>query len=489
MKTILYSRKSSEADDRQALSLESQIHEMTALVEKRGIKIDKVFTESMSAKAPGRPVFNEMLKYIAKHKGVTIVTWKLDRLARNPIDDGQVKWLLQTGVIAEIITCEKSYYPNDNVLSISVESAMSTQYSRDLSINVKRGIKTKLLKGEYPGRAPFGYLNDKVEHKIIVDPERSAFIVRAFEMYATGKYSLKAITEKLYSEGLRTKSGFKFQRNLLHRMLRNPFYYGFILHNQELYSGNHTALISKQIFDQVQDVLSGKKRVKIAKHFFPLRGYFNCATCGCVLTPTRKREVNVYYYCTNGKGNCAQHKSYLRAQDLNAMVAGVFQKLQFDTEMIEITYLAAKEKYENNTSTTENQKAKLEKQLKTLEQRTLQFADTLIDQPSLKTTLEAKILSLESEQGAIREQIKRLGVKTTLDPKATLEQTKKAFLQANSSFIDYINADDHKQKKLLEILLWNIGVQDKQIAYSKLKQPYQVMLETAKPTDLNSWLG
>lgn len=158
---ILYVRKSSEEDDKQLLSIESQTNELKSLAARLGITIVKTISESKSAKDIGRPGFNEMINFIEGGKAESILCWKMDRLSRNPRDSGNIQYLLQQGYIKKIQTIDKTYLPEDNVLLSSIELGMSNEYIRALSINVKRGLKTKAEKGWYPGVAKPGYLNDK----------------------------------------------------------------------------------------------------------------------------------------------------------------------------------------------------------------------------------------------------------------------------------------------------------------------------------------
>ena len=138
IKYFLYARKSSESEDRQVASIESQLDELKKLTAREGLAITDTLWESKSAKAPGRTVFNQMIERIYKGEAQGILCWKLDRLARNPVDGGNINWMLQQGVIQHIRTYEKSYYPTDNVLMMSVEFGMANQFLRDLSQNTKR---------------------------------------------------------------------------------------------------------------------------------------------------------------------------------------------------------------------------------------------------------------------------------------------------------------------------------------------------------------
>src|SRR5437016_335163 len=113
MNYIIYCRKSSESEDRQILSIDSQEQELLQIAKSDGLNVVKIFKESMSAKTPGRPGFEKMMTLIEKNKNYGVIVWKLDRLARNPVDGGRISWLLQCGTIKAIQTHERTYLPTD----------------------------------------------------------------------------------------------------------------------------------------------------------------------------------------------------------------------------------------------------------------------------------------------------------------------------------------------------------------------------------------
>src|ERR1039458_2582711 len=201
-KYFIYCRKSTEDEDRQILSIDAQLSELNAIALQGGMSIAATFTESKSAKGPGRAVFNEMLRRIERGEANAILSWKLDRLARNFDDGGKIIGLLQRGVIQEIRTFEKSYLPTDNVLMIAVELGMANQYVRDLSTNIRRGIREKIRRGIYSSKAPLGYINEPRLRTIEPHPENFLKMKRVMELFATGQYSLTAIQKELAAAGI-----------------------------------------------------------------------------------------------------------------------------------------------------------------------------------------------------------------------------------------------------------------------------------------------
>ena len=225
MKYFLYARKSTDVEDKQILSIEAQLAELQALAKREQLNVVEVFIEKKSAKMPGRPMFGDMMARIQKGEAQGIVCWKIDRLARNPVDGGQIQWLLQNGNIAHIQTHDRSYYPADNVLMMSVELGMATEYIRQLSANTSRGLKHKARMGIYPGVAPFEYQNDPTTKTVVVHRKNAKLVKKIFELYATGTVRLENLSDILEKAGVLSRGNIRINISRISFILQNPFYW------------------------------------------------------------------------------------------------------------------------------------------------------------------------------------------------------------------------------------------------------------------------
>ena|ERR1043166_4465998 len=329
MKHFIYCRKSTEDEDRQALSIAAQLSELNAIAAANDISIAETFTESKSAKEPGREVFNEMLRRIEAGEARGILAWKLDRLARNFDDGGRIIGMLQRGVIQEIRTFEKTYFPADNVLMIAVELGMANQYVRDLSANVRRGIREKIRRGIFYGKAPLGYFNEPRLRTIEPHPKLFGKLKALLEEFAKGEMSLvdfqgRMVEARLVGE----RSGKAMRLGPIGNLLRNPFYCGLFVHKGEIHQGIHPPMISKEIFDQIQYALldNGKPQNGYRKQKgFLFLDFATCASCGYAITAERhiKKSGRQYYYyrCTHkNKNHPCDDRNYTRQADFEAEV-------------------------------------------------------------------------------------------------------------------------------------------------------------------------
>lgn len=313
----LYARKSSESDERQTMSIDSQIKEMSVIADKDGIEIVEIKRESHSAKNSGtRPLFLEMLYDLTIGKYNGILTWAPDRLSRNAGDLGSLVDLMDKGKLVHIKTSSQSFSNNPNekfLLMILCSQAKLENDNRGL--NVKRGIRAKCEMGWRPSPAPIGYLN--YSHlgtkKVMLDKETAPLIKEMFTMVANGcsGRDVKDWVDK--DERLKKQTQRNIPLSMVYRMLKNTFYYGefeYPVGSGKWYKGSHDPIISRDLFKEVQKKISfynqNKIKVKWGTKTFDFKEIFKCAYCGASvigeekykLLKSGKKNRHVYYHCS-----------------------------------------------------------------------------------------------------------------------------------------------------------------------------------------------
>lgn len=389
---FLYVRKSTESEDRQVQSIESQIKELSDYAQRSNITIERIFTESMSAKQPGRPVFSQMMKIVWKGKVHGVLCWKLDRLARNPVDGSNLIWAFDKERLAEILTPNQIYRNNANdKFMMQLEFGMAKKYVDDLSENVKRGLRAKIEKGWRPGIAPLGYLNDKTgetgQKKILNDTERFHLIKKMWQMMLSGLYSPTQILEMANTKwNLRTRpmtreGGRPLVRSAIYAIFTNPFYCGLIEHKGELYPGKHEPMVTVGEFERVQRILGRNGNPRAKSYTFTYRGLLHCGECGAMITAEQKRKLlkgkNItklyhYYHCTKRKDpNCTQGS--IEEKELESQIAEYLQRIEIPQFLYEwavnnLNKLQLQERNENQEYLEKHKKSleKYEHQLSNL---------------------------------------------------------------------------------------------------------------------------
>ncbi len=333
-KFFLYARKSTDEPERQVLSIEAQLFELQEFARKEGLYIVREFVESKTAKEPGRDIFNDMIARIEEGEAEGILAWHPDRLARNSIDGGRVIYLIDT---AKITTLKFPTFWFDSTpqgkFMLSIAFGQSKYYVDNLSENIRRGIRQKLRNGVWPAWAPLGYLNDKEKRAIVVDKPKAKLVRKAFELYATGEYPLSEIRKIINNVGLVGKKGKMLSVSNYQYMLKNKIYYGAIEYNGELYDGKHEPIITKKLFDSVQEVMMKKSKPKSPKlKPYVYRGFFRCGECGCFITTETQKGHN-YLRCTKRKNPCLQR--YVREEIITSQIQEEIKKVSLPSAWID----------------------------------------------------------------------------------------------------------------------------------------------------------
>ncbi|MCB4792769.1 MAG: recombinase family protein [Elusimicrobia bacterium] len=468
IKYFLYARKSSESEDRQVASIESQISELLKIAQKDGLEIVNTFTESMSAKAAGRPIFNQMMSLLAKNQAHGILCWKLDRLARNFIDGGLIIDLLQKNIIKSIHAYDRVYSPNDNVLMMAVEFGMANQFIRDLSANTKRGMLSKAVRGWHPGRAPIGYLNDKYkpqgDRTIIKDPERFEIVRKMWDLILEKSYTIEKVYDiAVYKWNLTLFTGKTPNRSKIYEVFRNPFYYGHFYFAGNLYKGNHEPMISKEEFDLVQEAMDKKIKPRIRKHFFPFTQLIRCGECGCMITAERhtKHQKNknihhyAYYHCTKKKNpECTQ--GFIKDTELEKQILETLESIQISQEFHDWAIEELKLYYEQDTKGLEKQIEGFKKALTSCSTK----LDSLLNMRINKEISEEEFLRKKDELTNERIKLEELIQNNGKGAKNWLEKAIEVFDFARDAKNLFIKGSDEDKKFILSFLGSNLSLKD-----------------------------
>ena len=343
VKYVLYSRKSTESDERQAMSIESQINEMKTVAERDGIEITDIIQESKSAKATGqRPQFNQLLQRIKNGEANGILTWAPDRLSRNAGDLGTIIDLMDEGKLIQIRTHGQTFTNNPNekfLLMILCSQAKLENDNRGK--NVKRGLKAKCMRGKKPGLPPIGYklYRDPEDYskgsKIVIDPERAPFVKKMFDYVTESNLSGRITNEYLYDEGFRTRKGKRLTLSMTYRMFKDTFYYGEFEYpsgSGNWYKGDHTPIITKEQWEKARTMLKTFEKSKWGSKIFYYSRLFKCGSCGSGicgdLITNRHGKQYTYYKCTKygGKGRCKE--KYIREEKLIESIAELVDQCQ-----------------------------------------------------------------------------------------------------------------------------------------------------------------
>ncbi len=345
IKYCLYARKSTESEERQVLSIDSQVKEMLQIAERDNLEIVEIRRESHSAKNSGqRPVFNELLEDIKKEQFNGILTWAPDRLSRNAGDLGSLVDLMDQKLLLEIKTYGQSFTnsPNEKFLLMILGSQAKLE-NDNRGINVKRGLRTRCEMGIWPTCTPTGYLNERLSERncrIIIDPVRGPIIKKMFEKVAYDHWSGRKLFHWLKFElNFKSKGNKNLSLSNIYRILQNSFYYGpfeFPRDSGNWYQGRHEPIITKEVFDLTQEQLKRDRIVRESREF-AFTKLITCGLCGSGVTAMEKYKKlknggfnkHIYYGCTRARDlNCKA--GYAKEDDLINQLVKIVDKLTID---------------------------------------------------------------------------------------------------------------------------------------------------------------
>lgn len=459
-----YIRVSTAKQGQQGSSLQEQRDAITLFAGRHSLHVVKWFEERETAAKIGRQEFSRMVAALKHGKASGVVFHKIDRSARNLKDWSAIQDLAELGIDVKFTQESINLGSNEGKLTGDFLAVIAAHYIRNLREEVRKGIRGRLKQGLYPFKAFIGYLDRGGGKPKAPDPERAPFIRLAFDLYATGRYSLATLAEALYDRGFRTASGRKLNANRLATILRNPFYIGIIRMkgSGETYVGLHEPIIPRPLFGRVQNILDGKIIRRTVMHDYLFRRIVRCARCKYSLVGERQKG-RVYYRCHTR--SCPP--TSLREDLIDLTIRRHLTPLNFsDSEVVELRERAIAKRADRTKHRDDLLRA-IDFQINANDNRASRLTDVFLDGAIERSTFEERKLKLVMERDHLEAQ--KTAMSAGEDDLA--DRVIKYVELLNSLDLSYETANPPEKRKLLSIVTSNLEASGKELAI-KLKSPF-----------------
>ena len=447
----------------EGVSLEAQRDAIFTFAAKSSITITHWFEEKETAAKSGRPIFLAMMKLLMKRKADGVVLHKVDRGARNLADWAKFAELADAGIDVHFANENLDFRSRGGRLTADIQAVIAADYIRNLREECIKGIDGRLKQGLYPFGAPMGYLNNGGGKPKTIDPINGPLVKRAFELYASGEYSLRSLPKELARIGLFSPNGKVISKNGLERILRNPFYCGLmkLTRGNAIYQGVHEPLITANLFSATQTMRAGRTTKKATKLRHTYRGLFKCQLCGFSMVPEAQKG-HIYYRCQT---KTCETKT-VREEVLEVAIKDTLSRVRLSDESI--AFLVNEIEEWMHTRAEDASANTYQMQLTQIEEKLVRLTDALVDRLIDSETFAARKQSLFLEKARVNEAvntIKKL-------PDRTLVQKFLELIKSLSMLYENANADEKRQ--LVQITTSNRSVCIKNV----LVEPAKWLLQT-----------
>ncbi len=346
MNCLIYLRVSTKEQAEGGYSIQAQREACAKYIQDKGWNlIDEYADRGESAKTADRPQLQEMLQKIKEDKSIgAVLVHKIDRLSRNIEDHGALRAIFRKNNIQLVSVTENIEDTASGKLVEGILATIAEFYSLNLSSEIKKGMNQKVKQGGWPHTAPIGYKNvrdDRGISNVVINNEEADLVREAFELYATGDYSINEIHQIMEKKGLKNRYTNKpLSRSKIAEVLKNRFFIGYINWKGIEYSGIHDPLISKELFFRVQEVFKvhDKAGERTRKHRHFLKGTLFCAECGSRLGTQLKVKPNGrkynYFFCLGKARRNGCKQEYILDKIAEKAVENLYRNIQFSDEIV-----------------------------------------------------------------------------------------------------------------------------------------------------------
>ena len=494
MYAVLLARVSSR-EQAEGMSIDAQTENLRNYCARRDLEILKTFQLVESSTKSERKKFEEMLRYIQglPHK-VALVADTIDRVQRGfkesvDLDELRNADKIEIHFVRENLVIHKDSNSAD-IARWDLGVFTSKTYVGNLRDNVKRSINYNTGKGIWQSLAPIGYKNarDNNNHPtIIIDQERAFKVKRLFELYASGLYTLGAMVQQARNIGLTSRlKNAPLNKSLIQKLLTNPFYYGVMRVKGHLYAHIYEPIISKELFDKCQAVMTQKasKRQKYAKIPFAFGGLIRCADCGCAISSDLKTKPSgktyTYLKCSHYRGNC-QQPPVNEQKIFEQIQTEVFDRLSIPQNIMQEIVDTLKTSIQAENEFLNQSLNDLAKQLERANDKKSRLLDLLLNQSITQTEYDTKRSELEKEIFDIQN---RQQSHIAAD-KSFITTIESVFLVVSMAGELFKSSKVEQKRALLNLLLSNCTLKDGKLLYS-LNKPFDMLVNL---TTNEKWSG
>ncbi len=462
-----YIRVSTARQGERGVSLQEQRDAIERYAKTNALTICEWFEERITAAKTGRPVFSRMLGGLRHGKASGVIIHKIDRGARNLRDWACLGDLLDAGMDVRFAHEALDLMSRGGRLSADIQAVVAADYIRNLKQETRKGMYGRLKQGLLPLPAPLGYVDNGGGKPKTTCPIAGPLVRNAFEFYATGKYSLHMLSDEMFNLGIRGRFGARISYSAWARIFRNPFYTGLIRirATKESFKGIHEPLITLATFQEVQDVLDGRRPKRTRVHSYTFRQVFRCQQCNNLLIGERQKG-HVYYRCHTR--SC--RLSCVREEHLNSAVVDALRPLNFLPHEVALLRLVAQNALRSRTANRKQFLESLRLQASATRTRLDRVTDAYIDRLMSKEAFESRREGLIRDQLAIESRIREL--ETTGNDTIGL---KKVLELAKSVVSAYELGNLTEKREILKNVFSNRVVAGKNVEFA-MRNPYGAMV-------------
>ncbi len=488
-KAVLFVRVSSK-EQQDGYSLEAQEQAGDEWAARHDLEIVKRWVVAETARTDElRKSFKDLIAFVRSNPTIPVLLFeKPDRMTRNFKDLVTIYELIErhdkeVHFFRTGLRLNKDSKSSDQI-QLDIQVVLARNFITNLREEVKKGMRMKVQSGSFPAVAPVGYRNNTATSEIEPDPAQAPLVKKIFELYSTGHYAIRDLDEIVADLGLRFRNNPKpLSRGSIHSMLHNPIYYGLVRWGGDEAMGKHEPLITKDLYDRVQEVLGGEARPQ-QKHEFAFRGLAYCGKCGSYVTAERhkkqqkngvKREY-VYYHCTGWKNSGVICKgSYLREEELIAQLAEPLKQFRIDKRVLAEIKLALKESFAGEKEYTKARVTTLQAEESRVKNRLDQAYLDKLDGTLTPEEYREKSSAWRSRLFRLREEIR--GTDGAHD--LYLEEGYRILDLAQRAHAIFTESKDAaSRRKLIELIVSKVVISGKK-AVSNLREPFAALSKLA----------